>query len=554
MAKFYFRHIAGGCLAAALACWTLGASAAPSFRSDRNYPSLGLRIRVLGNSAPEPLAQYKTYTYTFTRGDESYKRDLFDPRELWYATQHAGQWRDEAGNVLILGKPAQQLPEVPKSAGEHVLREDYDKAVADPALVFDPASAEALTAWVKSFAECTPKTPEPLRTPSFNLASAVFFPVEEASTLVYAFRVKTRKANGQTAPSDWFCAVIKIGDGTLKSKVRKDFETQFLASVAALPQTAATAAAGVKPRSLTAAPAAGKTPAAAIPDHPSRTAARRSIANMKDWWFAETPEYIFLSDIRSATGKALVKELQATMPVLRGAFAKLIPPFDDKTDVSVVRIFEEPEAYKQYVGKEIEWSIGVWVPMRRELAILSQGRDKEKTLEIIKHEGFHQYLFYATGQIPNALWFNEGHACFFETSEVDGKGRVDIPEDARVGLLLDNLDAAASSIPKLIQAGRSAFYGGSEQQRHMNYTTAWALVYFLRKGAPVENKTAYASIIDTYLKTLASTKDADAATTAAFEGVNMSRFQSDFVDFWKKGRNSARRFDPFAEKKENAQH
>lgn len=275
---------------------------------------------------------------------------------------------------------------------------------------------------------------------------------------------------------------------------------------------------------------------------------------MKDWWFAETPEYIFLSDIRSATGKALVKELQATMPLLRGAFSKLIPPFETATDVSVVRIYEEREAYKQYVGKGFEWSAGLWSPMRRELVILSQGKDREQTLNIIKHEGFHQYLFYACSMIENASWFNEGHACFFESAEVDSKGRVEVPENNRADYLLRNLDAAARQIPKVLHVGHDAFYKGSDEQRNLNYTTVWSLVYFLRKGAPAENKTAYASIIDTYLKTLASAKDADAATTAAFEGVNMSRLQEDFIDFWKRGRSSAKRYDPFAEKKENAQH
>ncbi len=549
MTQSLFPRIGLMCLAAGLGGWALTASAAPSFRSDKNYPNLGLRIRVLGNSAPEPLAQFKTYTYTFTRGAETFKRDLFDLRELWYATQHAGQWRDDAGNVLLLGRPTHLLPVI-TSEMKHVSREDFDKAVAEPAVLFDPANAEALTAWVKDFAECTPKTPETLRLQAFNLAAAVFFPVEESSTLVYAFRVKTRKPNGQTEPSDWFCAVIKIADGTLKSKVRKDFETQFLANVASVPQTGA-AAAGVQPKALNATPSAlgNKESAAAIPDHPSRTAARKSIANMKDWWFAETPEYIFLSDIRSATGKALVKDLQATMPVLRGAFAKLIPPFDTATDVSAVRIYEDREAYKQYVGKSIEWSAGVWMPMRRELVIQSQGKDKALTLNIIKHEGFHQYLFYATSMIENAAWFNEGHACFFETSEVDAKGRVEIPENERVEHLLRNLEAAARQLPKLIHVGYSGFYSGTEEQRSLNYSTAWGLVYFLRKGVPSEKLTAYEKIIDTYLKTLATTKDADAATTAAFDGINMTKFQEDFTDFWKKGRNSAKRYDPFAEKK-----
>jgi hypothetical protein len=553
MTLFRFHRAAGRCVAAVLAAGALFASAAPSFRSDKNYPNLGLRIRVLGNSAPEPLAQFKTYTYTFTQGGESSKRDLFDPRELWYASQHAGQWRDEAGNVLILGKPAHLFPEVPKTAGEHVTREDFDKAVADPANAFDPASAEALAAWVEAFSGSKPKAPEPVRLQAFNLSSAVFFPVEESATLVYAFRVKARKPNGQTAPSDWFCAVVKINDNTLKSKARKDFETQFLANVTSIPQTGASAAAGVQPKALVAAPSGlnGKEPAAAaIPDHPSRTAARKSIANMKDWWYAETPEYIFLSDIRSATGKALVKELQATMPALRGAFAKLIPPFTADTDVSVVRIFEDREAYKQYVGKGYEWSAGLWSPMRRELVIQSQGKDREQTLDIIKHEGFHQYLFYACSGIENASWFNEGHACFFETGEADSKGRVEIPENARVGHLLENLDAAARNIPKLLHVGHDAFYhGGGDGKRSLNYTTAWALIYYLRKGVPAESKSAYAPILGTYLKSLADTKDADAATTAAFEGVNLTRFQADFIEFWKKGRNSAKRYDPLAEKK-----
>ena len=532
---------------ASLFCAVLPLCAAPSFRSDKNYPSLGLRIRTLGGSTPEPLPQHKTYTYTFTSGDESVKRDLFDPHELWYATQHAGQWRDEDGNVLILGHATHLFPAI-QSELQHVSREDFDRALAEPASLFDPASPEALAAWVKAFASCTPQKPELLRT-GFNLTHAQFFPVDESSLLVYAFRAKTRMPNGQTAPSDWFCAVVKIGDNTLKSKVRKDFETQFLASVAAIPQTGMTPTTGIRSKTLSTAAANGKTPALEIPDHPSRAAARKSIANMKDWWYAETPEYIFLSDIRSATGKALVKELQTTMPALRSAFAQLIPPFDPTTDVSVIRIYEEREAYQQYVGEAHDWSIGLWTPMRRELVILSQGKDREQTLEIIRHEGFHQYLFYATGMAENAMWFNEGHACFFEAAEIGSKGRVEIPEDNRVNHLLDNLETAANLLPKIINADRSAFYGGSNQQRSLNYTTAWALIYFLRKGAPAEGLSAYEGILDTYLKTLAATKDCQAATSTAFEKVNMSRLKEHFTDFWKKGRNSARRYDPLAAQK-----
>ena len=76
---FRAHHRAVLCL---LLAGVTAAVAAPSFRADKNYPDLGLRLRVLGNAEPEPLAQYKTYTYTYTRGDEQFKKDKFSPLEL----------------------------------------------------------------------------------------------------------------------------------------------------------------------------------------------------------------------------------------------------------------------------------------------------------------------------------------------------------------------------------------------------------------------------------------------------------------------------------------
>jgi hypothetical protein len=533
----------GGIVLLALALTLAGsAGAAPSFRANKNYPELGLSLRTLGGAVPEPLPPHKTFTYTFTRNGESTRRDLFDPHELWYATQHAGQWRDDDGNRLILGR-ASRLPPRIESDLQHVARETFEEALAAPGAAFDPDSPDALAAWLAAFAGCAPGTPEKLRT-GFALHDALCFPADADDTLVYAFRAKRRTPQGRTEPTEWFCAVVRIADSTPKAKVRKDFETQFLASVAALPQRA-TPAAGVQGKALRTAPAAHRD-AAAVPDHPSRAAARRSIANMKDWWYAETLDYVFLSDIRSSAGKSLVKELQATLPALRTAFACLVPPFQTESDVSVVRIFEDAEAYRQYVGQEHAWSVGIWSPMRRELVILSQGKDRDQTLEIIRHEGFHQYLFYATRMIPNAMWYNEGHACFFESAEIDSRGRVELPEGGRAAYLLEHLARAAANLPAILHADHAAFYGGADAQRHLNYATAWGLVYFLRKGVPSQRLSVYAQILPAYLKTLEATRDPEAATAAAFEGVDMPRFQKAFTEFWEKGRNGARRHDPLA--------
>jgi hypothetical protein len=514
------------------------AGAAPSFRgpSDDN-PAIGLNIRSLGGADPEPLPPAQVYSYTFTRGDESSRRDLYDPRGLWYATQWKGQWRDKAGNRLTIGRATHTLPSVPSSVGAgHVTREAFDEALADPAVVFDAKKADAPAAWAADFAGCKLGAPEKLRT-GFNLSDALFLPADATkSTLVFLFRAKNRP--------DWYAAVVTVADGTPSAKVRAAFEQDFLPAVRPLVNSTRAAANEAKAQTLRLAPGTVK---AAIPDHPSRDAAKRSIAGMKDWWFAETPEYIFLSDLRSAEGKRLIKDLQGDLPALRKAFSRLVPPFVEDTDVNVVRIFSDQEAYKQYVGDSHEWSIGIWSPMRRELVILGNSEDRENTLEIIRHEGFHQYLFYAVDKIPNSIWFNEGHACFFECVDVSSRNRIEIPEDRRADHLLRELDTVAANIPALLRADYTTFYAGSNvRQRQLNYTTAWALVYFLRKGAPAQRLTAYAEVLPTYLKKLSETKDCDAATAAAFEGIDMKKFQKDFADFWKSGRGAARRYDPLA--------
>ena len=514
---------------------------APSFRVDKIYQELGLKMRVLGNSTPKMLPQFKTFTYTYTRGEESFKRNKFEPRELWYAEQHCGEWRDNNGNTLVIGRVKTQLPQFPE---QHILREEFEKAVLSPINKIDPHNQKALNQWVKSFTGSTPVSPVKLRTTSnFSLSSAMFIPNSNSQLLIYIFRVKIRTPAGRRVPSDWYCATIQIKDGTTPEKARKIFETQFLTKVAAAPKTYTTTKTNHNTKELKTSRRPGGT--VKIPDSPSRIAARKSIGGMKEWWFAETPEYIFLSDIRSSTGRTLVRNMQQNMPHLRKAFAKLVPPFNPITDANVVRIFENSTAYKAYVGKKHEWSIGLWSPMQRELVILSQGRNRDKTLEIIQHEGFHQYLFFACNMTPNLPWYNEGHACFFETAEVSRHGSVKIPENSRVQHLLRNLDAAANHIPQVLTMDYNNFYHQSSKMRDLNYTTAWALIYYLYKGAPLERKNPYSGILNRYLTELKSSKKPNTATTKAFEGILIKNLQDDFVNFWKRKRSKGRSYDPF---------
>ncbi len=540
VSSFQFRvssfkfHFLLACFVCATACAT------PSFRTDRPYPNLGLKCRVIGGGEPEPLAQPKVYTYTFTRGSESIRKDLFDGRELWYASQHAGQWRDEAGNTFIIGRVLQKMPELNTGQMKHIARDEVEKAIAEVGNQVDPEKQEDLLAWVKAFTGEEPKEIEPLRVSGMGLAQSSFVPMSsEKAPLVYLFRVKTRLANGNASKSEWYAAIIKIADKTAPSKVRKDFEMQFLPAVTAVTRSTSLGSGSVQSKQIS---APGKS---AFPEHPSRDAAKKSIANSQGWWFAETAEYVFLSNIRSAVGKKIVQDLQKELPVLRAACIKLIPPAEPISDVSVVRIFEDRDEYVKYVGKEREWTAGLWWPAQRELVILSHGKDIAKTMEIIRHEAFHQYLFYASGMKEHAMWFNEGHATFLEeaTPLRTGKG-LDIPESERIKYVVDNLESVSLNLEKVLYSPYNAFYSGTQEGISANYATACALVYFFRKGVPATKLAPYAKVMETYQATLMETGNSEAATKKAFEGIDMKKFKADFIKFWKFGRATARKYNP----------
>jgi hypothetical protein len=149
--------------------------------------------------------------------------------------------------------------------------------------------------------------------------------------------------------------------------------------------------------------------------------------------------------------------------------------------------------------------------------------------------------------IENAVWFNEGHACFFVGAEVDAKGRVEIPENRRVAHMLREFDAVIAQIPVTLKADYAAFYNGAERQRQLNYTTAWALVYFLRKRRTLRAPHGIRRILGPTSEPSPKPRGRRRRhRTPPSRGFDMPRFQKDFADFWRKGRNSGRRYDPLA--------
>lgn len=517
--------------------------ARPAFRSEKDFPAIGLRFRMLSNGAePEPMPQPQTYTFRVTRGEESSTLNLFDPHELWMSTQHLGKWRDRNDNVLIIGRATATEPELTPIAEKYVKREDFNKAMSDKEnQAIQADDLDGLKKWVSSFTQLEVGTPITIR-PSFRMYKAYRFPLPDKEDLFYTVSLKSRQSNGTTVPSDWFCFWLKIDDGSSPETVRKDFESRFLTSIAPLTRGNILFSKRRSQELKTFTP--GKRASMKIKASPQRDAIKHSIENMPDWWYAETTDYIFLSNIRSSFGKRLIRSLQTSMEASQEALIKLLPPLTSDQEVHVVRLFEDQEEYKRHTGPDVEWSDGVWSPMRRELTILVKGKEIEDTLRTIRHESFHQYLFYAGAMYEQSMWFNEGHACFCEGMQIK-RNRVSFQETDRVKQVERELNAVAKNIPNIISAGREEFYAKDQRQLLLNYTTAWSLIYFLRKGLPTyKGYSTYKKILPTYWSTIAKTHDCKKATEEAFSGISMKRLQNDFMTFWQKRRNSAKRVDP----------
>jgi len=77
-----------------------------------------------------------------------------------------------------------------------------------------------------------------------------------------------------------------------------------------------------------------------------------------------------------------------------------------------------------------------------------------------------------------------------------------------------------------------AFYSGNKIVLGRNYALAWALVYYLRKGVPLEKDSVAEGVLDRYEEALWSTGNAEGATDAAFQGVDMDAFDKEFRKFW----------------------
>jgi hypothetical protein len=147
--------------------------------------------------------------------------------------------------------------------------------------------------------------------------------------------------------------------------------------------------------------------------------------------------------------------------------------------------------------------------------------------EVLYHEGLHQYF---QGETP--AWYHEGHATFMEGVQFEKAG-IEIGEVERYVQVVDQQlrKGHPRRFAQLIRMSYPEFYASQPERGSFNYARAWALMYYLRIGAPVAGEADDTAILERFHKVMRASGKAKEATDEAFDGVDLDQLEQRFVKF-----------------------
>jgi hypothetical protein len=534
-------QLLGGLLVALAA--TAGETIALVPGPTEELPAAGLRLRPFRDFTNRPLPALEARLY---ENDQTRERvEGYRPADLWRHDQHVALFVGDKGTLAIAflrhPPPPRDLPRINE---EHVLLADYRRAMGEPRTEWD---TPAIIEWVR-YATGRDVTATTAALPDFRTDYAYL-----------ACQLEGQAANRRSV------VVVQLPYGRQQ---RHFLALDFNASYGVEVRNLRTAMAGLVNSLRLARPAEDdKAPAAALQQrlpepapgaaaNPELAAARqRVIANLRnlpDWWYVETPNYLIASNIEKRQ-RRLVDALQTDLELLRPAYARLLPALRPVREVSVVRLFAQRQEYLDYLDEDASWTGGVWMPAKKELVISPLDLDnakeeREKLLSVVYHEAFHQYLYYALDHRQPPIWFNEGHAGYFETAKLDrGRGTLELTENERLVPILERLLARhGDDLAAMLRLDPHGFYAEGREER---YALAWGLVWFLRQAAPqLPAERRYDQVCNLTMELVGSGITEPAAIADAIaQQVDLRRLQRDFRAFWddKTARRKAARLNLF---------
>lgn len=492
-----------------------------------NLPDYGIKFKLFRDfeQTPMPLA-----SAVGNLQDEA-KTPVFHIEELFIADQCVGYWT-RGNNKIYLGMLSldpSTLKGVYKDYTTKELYKDWKAEESAPA----EWSKESLEIWAARFSRA--RSAQSASTVSGQSFSAELFSLKDSSEdgekkELYIFK------NLKDA-SRRFALLYVIDQKTANTQsYSKALKTSVSSFVFFPPKQSQQGGDAKKQLNL---PGGKKTEENKSPEYlESREKVLKSIKDTKNWWYIDADDYIIVSNMES---RQFAGEVQKELCLLHSIYDDFYKPSKALSSVSVARIFNKREEYLAYAGQDMEFSAGLWDPSKEELLVSppdkSAGRKekRENIINIIQHEGFHQYLYYATGKNHAHLWFNEGNAQFFEHMDIKGPGRYQANFDRDdLETLKKMMESGTFDIARLVKMDRNTFYAENRSIMHENYVASWALVYFILKGAPLmKGREAYAQILERYYKTLSDTSSLDKANAAAWKDVDIPALQKDVESFWK---------------------
>ena len=537
------RSIAAA-LAAALALRAAPVRADFSFDAPRWFPSAGLSMPSLHGGRGDPIASPLVAASLPAAGAGGHPTvvDRYDPVDLWAASAVVGRWTDRSSNVLWVARFRTRLPEF----RNWISYEDWEswRTRDDSAFGGDRDSVGSLTeAVISACPVAISSGPRRLRPANPAISRLLqYFSAESPGALVYVFLPKRSDWSDR---QEWrMVAFVPAGD-----------------SPDSIPDPAAEKRFGAEFLSRISIPGRGRRTPPPLPGDDTlppdgrarRKAVHEAFADYPQWTVSDTAEVTVADCLPDAVGRAFVSSLTNGLPRIRRAYADVLqgripapsrdelsslpPPLPVTNSLALVRVFAGNADYHAYLdnssGPGHEGSAAVWMPSRRELVMNLQDATADDGLDaIVRHEAFHQCLFYAAAGAAAPPWFNEGLAELFSSARL-APGGVEFVFNERYAAIARALAPAMPELfPQLVSADYPQFYAGSPRECSIRYALAWSICWFLvsEDGAPALNGRPFRNVIPGCFAALRDTRSSAAATRAAFGDADG---MSDFVQAWR---------------------
>ena len=246
--------------------------------------------------------------------------------------------------------------------------------------------------------------------------------------------------------------------------------------------------------------AAAKKDLSKLEGEEKREALKAGIAGKPGWYAIDTKYYVFLSN---CPNRQFVEKLSKDLELVREkVYLPNFKPRNDKIPLNPVRVFATQSEYHQYGGPG--GSAGYFSPSKGELVLFAKFEDQSASSSqadcrsVMFHEGFHQYIHFAVGDVSPHSWFNEGHGDFFAGMSVAGGQIKNQLFDWRVKYLKDHINQKKDLIPlrSLLRYPQSEYYANAG----LKYSQGWAFIYFMRT---VSKDKKHQQALDTYFNYLA---------------------------------------------------